>query len=89
MDVQIADIAMPMLIPVIGMVFGLLFAVFISYRKPRQYQSSAISTEDEGEEYQTWGVIFSFVAIIVTMVVQIVTDSMVFGAISGITVLCT
>ncbi|GIN59225.1 Na+/H+ antiporter family protein [Lederbergia ruris] len=87
LKIQIADIAMPMLIPVIGMVFGLLFAVFISYRKPRQYQSSAISKEDEKEKYQTWGVIFSFVAIFVTMIVQIVTGSMVFGAISGITVL--
>lgn len=87
LKIQIADIAAPMLIPIAGMFLGLLFAVFISYRKPRQYHSSTFAKEEEKEEYQIWGVIFSIVAIFVTMIVQIVTDSMVFGAISGIAVL--
>ncbi len=37
--------------------------------------------------YQLRGIIFSFIAIIVTMIVQIGTQSMVFGALSGIIVL--
>ncbi|MBO0992037.1 Na+/H+ antiporter family protein [Bacillus sp. SD088] len=87
LNIEIADIAAPMLIPVAGMFLGLLFAVFISYRKPRQYNSSTSAKEEEKEGYQMWGVIFSIVAIFVTMIVQIATDSMVFGAISGIAVL--
>lgn len=45
--IDIADISViqAMAIPALGMLIGLLTAVFISYRKPRQYQQVAIDKE--------------------------------------------
>lgn len=86
--VNVADIPFALLIPVGGMVIGLLIAIFFSYRKPRRYVSNeGLIEEDEEAPYQLRGIIFSFIAIIVTMIVQIGTQSMVFGALSGIIVL--
>ena len=86
--VNVADIPFALLIPVGGMVIGLLIAIFFSYRKPRRYVSNeGPIEEDEEAPYQLRGIIFSFIAIIVTMIVQIGTQSMVFGALSGIIVL--
>lgn len=86
--VNVADIPGTLLIPVGGMVIGLLFAIFVSYRKPRKYAMASVASEDEKElNYTKRGIIFSLIAIIVTMVVQIITGSMVFGALAGILVL--
>ncbi len=52
------DITTAMALPALGMVVGLLFAVFISYRKPRTYEDIDI---DQGTEeragYTTRGII--------------------------------
>ncbi|MBS4205258.1 Na+/H+ antiporter family protein [Lederbergia citrea] len=87
LDVNVADIPGTLLIPVGGMVIGLLFAIFVSYRKPRRYTNASIEEEGNNTTYTMKGIIFSFLAIIVTMVAQISTSSMIFGALSGIVVL--
>lgn len=87
LDVQLSQISETLLIPVIGMFIGLLVAIFISYRKPRSYQSESVSTDQNKSGYTIRGVIFSLIAIVVTMIAQIVTDSMIFGALAGIIVL--
>lgn len=87
LEVELADISPTMVIPVLGMVVGLLVAVFISYRKPRKYQTKSSSQQQSERKYTVYGVIFSFLAIIVMVFVQIGTDSMIFGALAGITVL--
>lgn len=87
LEVELADISPTMVIPVLGMVVGLLVAVFISYRKPRKYQTKSSSQQQSERKYTVYGVIFSFLAIIAMVFVQIGTDSMIFGALAGITVL--
>ena len=39
LKIDMADIPKAMLIPVLGFVVGLLIAIFISYRKPREYEN--------------------------------------------------
>ncbi|MGS0726234.1 GntT/GntP/DsdX family permease, partial [Shewanella sp. 0m-11] len=43
------QVAPAMIIPALGMVFGLLVAVFISYRKPREYQEEQILAAEPEE----------------------------------------
>ncbi|WP_285162852.1 Na+/H+ antiporter family protein [Shewanella goraebulensis] len=73
-----------MLLPALGMITGLLTAVFITYRKPRIYEAKDIvadQSEEVGINKKT--IIISLVAIIATLVVQLQTDSMIFGALTG------
>ncbi|CAN6961285.1 MULTISPECIES: Na+/H+ antiporter NhaC family protein [Psychrobacter] len=44
-DISNISVTKAMAIPALGMLFGLLTAVFISYRKPRHYQQMAIDKE--------------------------------------------
>lgn len=87
LEMNAKDIPQTMLLPVIGMVVGLLVAIFISYRKPRQYKNIAVNEENDEQTYSVSGIIFACIAIVVTVVMQIWSDSMVFGAVSGILVL--
>ena len=86
LTVDVSDIPKAMLIPTAGLVAGLLFAIFISYRKPRSYQQSKVE-ETEKTEYSKVGIVFSFIAIIAALLVQIKLDSMIFGALTGILVI--
>ncbi|MFE8696700.1 Na+/H+ antiporter family protein [Cytobacillus sp. FJAT-53684] len=84
--VDMSDIPRAMLIPTAGLVVGLLVAIFISYRKKRIYQQNA-TVDIEKREYRKSGIIFSFIAIIAALYVQIQLDSMIFGALTGILVI--
>lgn len=81
------DITTAMALPALGMVAGLLFGVFISYRKPRSYEDIDI---DQGAEertgYTTRGIIVALLAIVAALTVQLLVDSMIFGALAGIVV---
>lgn len=72
-----------MLIPALGMILGLLIAVFISYRKPRHYVEEEILAAEPEERIQGRSLIIAAVAIVATLVVQLQTDSMIFGALIG------
>lgn len=76
-----------MLIPALGMVAGLLIAVFISYRKPRDYNRT--ETEEKVMEpvvIRPWNVGAGVVAILVGLAGQIFLDSLVIAALAGILV---
>ncbi len=73
-----------MSIPAAGMVFGLLFAVFISYRGKRRYDVSKIeSVEDQAQSHSNKNILVALAAITVAFVAQLYTDSMVIGAMLG------
>ena len=72
-----------MLIPAFGMITGLLFAVFVSYRKPREYQEQVILTAEPEEGLNSKNITIATVAIISTLSVQLLTGSMIFGALVG------
>ena len=76
-----------MLIPALGMVAGLLIAVFISYRKPRDYNRAETETKVmEPAEIRPWNVGAGIVAILIGLAGQIWLDSLVIAALAGILV---
>lgn len=54
-DISDISVVKAMAIPALGMLVGLLTAVFISYRKPRQYQQVAIDKEARDATIQSEG----------------------------------
>ncbi|MFG6497214.1 Na+/H+ antiporter family protein [Fictibacillus sp. UD] len=88
LTVKMDQIPTAMTIPSLGMIVGLLIAVFITYRKPRKYENKTIGVSSDNEvKYTTRSIIVAVISIAATLVVQLQTDSMIFGALSGIIVL--
>ncbi|WOE83258.1 Na+/H+ antiporter family protein [Aeromonas veronii] len=79
-----SQIPLAMAIPVAGMVMGLLTAVFISYRKPRQYDLAKIlDAEPEAVELNLTHIWVALLAIGVALGLQLMTNSIVLGALAG------
>ena len=88
-----------MAIPVAGMFVGLLIAIFISYRKPRLYkdihveQQQSISAELGVEQKTAKPEIAKFtiwmaaIAVVVTLAVQLYSDSMILAGLVGVAIL--
>ncbi|MEO5311771.1 Na+/H+ antiporter NhaC family protein [Corynebacterium sp. c24Ua_83] len=82
-------------IPALGMFLGLLIAVFITYRKPREYEERPIVEveTDPAGQVSRYKIIVSVIAIIATFAVQVVmqamdmeADSLLIGALVGLTI---
>lgn len=86
MTIDRSDIPTAMLIPTAGLVVGLVVAVFISYRKARDY-SDALSVEVERVKVTPWTIIATLLALVAALAAQIETESMIVGALAGIAVL--
>ncbi len=104
-----------MAIPVLGMLLGMLFAVFVSYRKPRIYTDRAVARvtaidldkpvragemqllADDAEELKQEAekapviakktMLMAFLAIVLTLVAQLYSGSMILGGLVGFAVL--
>ncbi|MGA4718934.1 Na+/H+ antiporter family protein [Fictibacillus nanhaiensis] len=88
LSVKMDQIPAAMTIPSLGMIVGLLIAVFITYRKPRHYEDrTAGMTKTDDVSYTVRSIFVAVLAIVATLFVQLQTDSMIFGALSGIIVL--
>ncbi|KYG71011.1 Na+/H+ antiporter family protein [Planococcus maritimus] len=89
MPIDMADIPKAMALPVAGLFLGLVVAVFISYRKPREYREAATTTIEEtpARTASTKDVIVTVVALIAALFAQIQSDSMIIGALAGILIL--
>ncbi|MGE7910211.1 Na+/H+ antiporter family protein [Lysinibacillus xylanilyticus] len=89
-----SQIPKAMAIPAIGMFLGLAIAVFISYKKPREYQQLEEHIHDYENpktenievklESKSW---IALVAIFAALVVQLSLSSLVLGSLSGIIVM--
>ena len=83
--INATDVPFAMMISAGGMVFGLLVAIFFSYKKAREYDVSTIlKVEPEHHSVDKKTVIISVVAIAAALAMQLYTDSMIMGALSGI-----
>ncbi|MBT2572124.1 Na+/H+ antiporter NhaC family protein [Planococcus sp. ISL-110] len=88
LTIDMADIPKAMAIPVAGLLVGLIIAVFISYRKPRDYHKTTSTIEGTLKKTASRkDVIVTILALIAALVAQIQTDSMIIGALAGILVL--
>ena len=97
-DVSNISVTKAMAIPALGMLVGLLVAVFISYRKPRQYAQLAIDKEArdavvekdalsktaaDAQTQSKMKTIVALIAIVTAFVVQLYTDSLLLGSMFG------
>ncbi|WP_286739684.1 Na+/H+ antiporter family protein [Psychrobacter sp. UBA3068] len=97
-DVANLSVVTAMAIPALGMLIGLLIAVFISYRKPREYKQVAIDKEArdavvEGDALSKTAAgaqsqsklktLVALAAIVTAFVVQLYTDSLLLGSMFG------
>src|SRR5699024_6553430 len=93
MPISLNEVTLSMLIPGVGMVVGLFVAVFISYRKdhlPKNKAQAEMTNEFEHIEKQVqWGFNqwMTILAILATLATQIITKSLILGAMAGIIIL--
>ena len=71
----------------VAMLVGLLVAVFISYRKPREYKFEHVDIEEEDNPVFTKKHAITLFAAFVTFITQIITKSLPLGAIAGLTII--
>ncbi|NGN98651.1 Na+/H+ antiporter family protein [Grimontia sp. S25] len=84
LDVVGSQVPQAMLLPAAGMLFGVLVAAFISYRKPRQYSEEKIlAAEPEKAEFKPQNIVVAVIAIAAALGVQLTTGSMIVGALAG------
>jgi len=81
------SIATPaMLIPSSGMLIGLLVALFITYRKKREYRDlpiEGLENQTAPRALQTWQKALVLLGIVLALVTQLWTGSMIFGGLVG------
>ncbi|MGB3110811.1 MAG: Na+/H+ antiporter NhaC family protein [Psychrobacter alimentarius] len=97
-DIANISVVKAMAIPALGMLIGLLTAVFISYRKPRQYQQVEIDqkahdavvegdalskTAADAQTQSKLKTLVALAAIVTAFVVQLYTDSLLLGSMFG------
>lgn len=95
-----ADIPAAMLIPVSGMFVGLLFAIFVSYRKPRIYADVKVEGtttnisgdsveihQHEAPKISTFTLMMAGLAVLATLLVQVYSDSMILAGVVGVAIL--
>lgn len=78
-----------MAIPCAGMLGGLLLAVFFSYRKKRHYDNLPIEGQDQHApppKLKTWQKLVVLLGLVLALVTQLWTDSMIFGALMGFSI---
>ncbi|MEI3607287.1 Na+/H+ antiporter NhaC family protein [Pseudogracilibacillus sp. SE30717A] len=95
--ISLKEVTTAMLFPGAAMVLGLLIALLISYRKDRVAKSAGdVKVQDidiaDGiteSDVTEWKIshLFTVIAIITALVLQLVTESLVLGALSGIIVM--
>ena len=89
LQTNVAQVSLAMLLPVIGMILGLLTAVFITYRKPREYninveEPTTKDIEAHIANIKPKQIVASLIAIIATFATQLVTSSTIIGGLIGL-----
>jgi len=84
LDVTASQVPTAMILPAAGMLFGLLTAIFFSYRKPREYQETELTLVHEDPKYvNKKHIIVALIGIVAALTVQLTTGSMIIGALAG------
>jgi putative amino acid transporter len=88
-DITMGEVAKSMIIPGLGMIVGLLFAVFITYRKGRELPSNKegeVATNQNRIEEVSFNLkhLLTIIAIIGALAAQIISDSLIIGALIGL-----
>ncbi|MBP6117621.1 MAG: TRAP transporter large permease subunit [Neisseriaceae bacterium] len=84
LDVSDINVMHAMLIPALGMVAGLFIAVFVSYRRPREYALlNAEAGAGPSPSASPWRTAVALAAVVLAFVIQLQTGSMIVGALVG------
>ncbi len=86
MDTAGINVMTAMGIPALGMVAGLLIAVFVTYRRPRTYADLPVAGEETTvptQKVETYRIVVALIAIVLSLVIQIWADSLLLGALVG------
>lgn len=83
MVATLKDVPKAMLIPIVGMVLGMFVAMFI-YRKPRTYDTSDNADNVAIAKVSPWLMVATILSLVAALVAQIMTESMILGAMVGI-----
>ncbi|MFJ2969281.1 Na+/H+ antiporter family protein [Pseudomonas fulva] len=83
-DITGVNVTHAMAIPAAGMLVGLIVAMFVSYRKKRDYDLARIEqVEQVSVRYNPMTLLVAGIAIVAAFVVQLLVDSMIIGAMVG------
>ncbi|MDO4783889.1 MAG: Na+/H+ antiporter NhaC family protein [Propionibacteriaceae bacterium] len=83
LDVGGINVMAAMGIPALGMVVGLVIAVFVSYRKPRDYEEREIDADPVAHQVSRYRLVVGLSALVLSFVVQLWADSLLIGALVG------
>lgn len=86
-NVDISDVWKSVWILGIGLFIGLLWAIFVSYRKPREYENISFREEKRRSLRFTGSHYITLLAAIATLAVQLWTKSLPLGALIGLTII--
>lgn len=87
MKVSVNDVWQSVWVLGIGLLAGLLWAVFISYRKPRDYENITFREERRRSLRFTGSHYITLLAAVATLAVQLWTKSLPLGALIGLTII--
>ncbi|TSB47331.1 Na+/H+ antiporter family protein [Alkalicoccobacillus porphyridii] len=91
MSASLTDMPYAMLLPTLGMMIGLIIAVFITYRKSRLYENKPLEAgainEVKPSSYSTYSLLSASAAIVATVIVQVTSESMIIAGVAGLIVL--
>ena len=93
-ELDVAEMVFPALLPTIGMVIGLLIAIFITYRKPRDYEDKPLigmpevdEKDMEGFQLKHWGALIGTLCAFVVQIYFRAMWALPLGAALGIVVM--
>ncbi|SET72888.1 hypothetical protein SAMN05421676_107100 [Salinibacillus kushneri] len=88
LSMPLSDITMSMIIPGSGMIVGLFIAIFFTYRKNRDYQTTG---EEQNVDLESLSSVkfelkhfLTLIAIVAAVIVQIITEDLILGALTGL-----
>ncbi|MBL4833325.1 MAG: TRAP transporter large permease subunit [Pseudomonas sp.] len=83
-EIENVNVMQAMALPAVGMLLGLLFAIFVSYRRPRDYDVAAVADVERLDKgYNGRSLLVALAAVVAAFVVQLWLDSMIIGALTG------
>ncbi|TQP75735.1 Na+/H+ antiporter family protein [Vibrio cholerae] len=83
-SITASQVPTAMILPAAGMIFGLLLTVLFSYRKPREYQETELTVvQQESSSINKQHIAIAGVGIVAALAVQLLTGSMIIGALAG------
>ena len=93
-EVQITEMVVPAILPAVGMFIGLLIAIFITYRKPRDYEDKPLigmpevdEKDLEGFQLKHWGALIGTITAFIFQIIFRAMWALPLGAALGVLIM--